>query len=78
MKTIAHKEKTRVRKVKAKYGIDVRRKVGTGTRKIVGVKYQTKDGEHVMTYFNESLKMIKEPRPTPVQHEYNHISLRYR
>jgi group II intron reverse transcriptase/maturase len=61
LKTIAHKEKSKVRKIKAKYGIDVRRKVGNGTRKIVGIKYNTKDGERTMTYFNESLKMIKEP-----------------
>jgi len=61
LKTIAHKEKSSCKKVKAKYGIDVPRKQGTGTRKIVGVKYQTKTGEHVMTYFNDSLKMIKEP-----------------
>jgi group II intron reverse transcriptase/maturase len=61
MKTIAHKEKSKVREIKAKYGIDVPRKVGKGTRKIVGVKYTTKDGEKIMTYFNESLKMIKEP-----------------
>jgi len=60
-KTIAHKEKSSCRKVRAKYGIDVPRKQGTGTRKIIGVKYQTKTGEHVMTYFNDSLKMIKEP-----------------
>jgi len=61
VKTIAHKEKLTFCQVKAKYGIDVRRKVGNGTRKLVGVKYNTKDGEHVMTYFNESLKMVKEP-----------------
>ena len=61
IRTIAHKEKSSYRKVKTKYGIDVPRKQGTGTRKIVGVKYQTKTGEHVMTYFNDSLKMIKEP-----------------
>lgn len=61
IRTIAHKEKSSYRKVKAKYGIDVPRKQGTGTRKIIGVKYQTKTGEHVMTYFNDSLKMIKDP-----------------
>jgi len=61
VKTIAHKEKSSCKKVKAKYGIDVPRKVGTGTRKIVGVKYHTKAGEHTMIYFNDSLKMLKEP-----------------
>jgi group II intron reverse transcriptase/maturase len=61
LKTIAHKEKSTTTKVKAKYGIDVPRKVGTGTRKLVGMKYTTKDGERTMTYYNESLKMLKEP-----------------
>ena len=60
-KTIAHREKSKIRKIKQKYGIDVPRKVGKGTRKIIGVKYTTKEGEKTMTYFNESLKMIKEP-----------------
>ena len=61
MKTIAHKEKCSISKVRAKYGIDVPRKTGTGTRKIVGVRYKTKTGEHTMTYFNDSLKKLKEP-----------------
>ena len=61
LKTIAHKEKSTTTKVKAKYGINVPRKVGTGTRKLVGVRYQTKTGEHTMTYFNESLKKVDDP-----------------
>ena len=61
LKTIAHKENSTTTKVTAKYGIDVPRKVGNGTRKVVGIKYNTKDGERTMTYFNESLKMVKEP-----------------
>ena len=44
-----------------KYGIDVPRKKGTGTRKLIGVKYRTKQGEKVMTYFNESLKKVEKP-----------------
>ena len=61
MKTVAQKDKCSISKVRAKYGIDVPRKVGTGTRKIVGVRYNTKTGEHVMTYFNESLIKLNEP-----------------
>ena len=61
MKTIAQKEKTTFKKITAKYGIDVPRKVGTGTRKIMGVRYKTGTGEHVMTYFNDSLTKQKEP-----------------
>ncbi len=64
LKTIAHKEKSTTTKVKAKYGINVPRKVGTGTRKLVGVRYQTKTGEHTMTYFNESLKKVDDPNTT--------------
>jgi len=56
VKTIAHKERISVKKVIAKYGIDVPLKRGTGTRKVVGFRYETKDGEKVITYFNESLK----------------------
>jgi hypothetical protein len=46
-----------------KYGIDVKRKNGTGTRKVVGMKYQTKsDGQKVMTYFNQSIKKGNSPK----------------
>lgn len=68
-KTIAQKEKSSVKKVIAKYGIDVHRKLGTGTRKVLGVKYSTKNGEHTMAYFNGSLKMLKEPN-TKVSDKY--------
>jgi len=61
LRTIAHKEKSTVTKVKSKYGIDVPRKVGTGTRKLVGVRYTTNKGEQTMTYFNDSLKKLDEP-----------------
>ena len=65
-KTIAKKEKSSVSKVIAKYGIDVRRKVGGGTRKIIGVKYRTKNEEKTLTYFNESLKRAHKPPRTEV------------
>ncbi|MDR1992421.1 MAG: group II intron reverse transcriptase/maturase [Nitrososphaerota archaeon] len=61
LKTIARKEKSSIGAVFSKYGIDVPRKVGTGTRRIVGVQYETKSGMHTMTYFNDSLKRIKQP-----------------
>ena len=60
-KTIARKENSTVSKVIEKYGIDVPRKQGTGTRKIIGVKYQTKQGEQTLTYFNDSLKKVDKP-----------------
>jgi group II intron reverse transcriptase/maturase len=62
VKTIARKEKTSVKKVISKYGVAVPRKDGTGTRNIVGVQYETKEGTHVMTYFNESLARTEQPR----------------
>jgi hypothetical protein len=61
-KTIARKEKSSVKKVIDKYGIDVPLKQSTGTRKIIGVKYETKNGIKTMTYFNESLSKIDEPK----------------
>ena len=61
VKTIARKEKSSVHKVIQKYGVEVPRKQGTGTRNIIGVPYKTKRGEKVMTYFNDSLKKLNEP-----------------
>ncbi len=60
-KTIARKEKCSVKKVIDKYGVDVRLKQGTGTRKIIGISYETKSGVKTMTYFNESLSKIELP-----------------
>lgn len=60
-KTIAQKEGSSVKKVIDKYGVNVPRKSGTGTRRIIGVTYHTKAGDKVMTYFNESLKQMRWP-----------------
>jgi group II intron reverse transcriptase/maturase len=62
VKTIARKEKSSVKKVIDKYGVDVPRKDGTGTRNVVGARYKTKDEEKVMTYFNDSLAKMEQPR----------------
>lgn len=61
IKTIARKEKTTAKKVIQKYGVDVKRKNGTGTRKVIGVKYHTKEREKILTYFNESLRRKDKP-----------------
>ena len=61
LKTIARKEKSTVGKVYKKYGIEVPRKLGTGTRRIVGIRYKTKAGMKTMTYFNDSLKKVERP-----------------
>jgi group II intron reverse transcriptase/maturase len=63
LKTIAQKEKTSISKVLKKYGISVPRKQGTGTRRIFGVNYVTKDGLRTRTYFNESLRKMDSPCP---------------
>lgn len=61
-KTIARKEKSSVKKVIDKYSINVPLKNGTGTRKILGVEYETKKRTKSMIYFNESLTKINKPR----------------
>src|SRR6266496_3495403 len=61
VKTIARKEKCSVAQVISKYGVDVKRKQDTGTRKIVGTTYLTKEGEKTITYFNEPLKKMDKP-----------------
>jgi group II intron reverse transcriptase/maturase len=63
LKTIAQKEKTHISKVLKKYGISVPRKQGTGTRKVFGVFYETKDGIKTRTYFNDSLRKMDIPYP---------------
>ena len=79
-KTIARKEKISVAKVIEKYGVNIQRKQGTGTRKLVGVTYQTKTGEKTLTYFNEPLRKKNKPghgpgslgiwdKPIPRRHE---------
>ncbi len=60
-KTLATKEKSSVKKIIDKYGIEVKRKDGTGTRKIIGIKYETQKGIHTLTYFNESLAKKDKP-----------------
>ncbi|MDR0795760.1 MAG: group II intron reverse transcriptase/maturase [Tannerella sp.] len=61
LKTIARKEKKSVKEVTSKYGVEVKRKMGTGTRKIIGVKYETTKGEKTMIYFNNSLSKHDTP-----------------
>jgi group II intron reverse transcriptase/maturase len=60
-KTIARKEKCSIAQVIEKYGVDVKRKQGTGTRKLLGVSYQTKAGMKTLTYFNESIRKKDKP-----------------
>ncbi|MCU6793323.1 group II intron reverse transcriptase/maturase [Paenibacillus sp. WQ 127069] len=63
LKTIARKEDRSLAKVIQAYGINVKRKVGTGTRNIFGVKYSTNKGDKTQTYFNDPLK--KKDLPVP-------------
>lgn len=63
-KTIARKEKSSLKKVLDKYGKDLKREQGTGTKKWIGVKVQAVDGtEKVLTYFNGPLKKRAQPKP---------------
>ncbi len=64
-KTIARKEKCSVAQVIEKYGVDVKLKQGTGTRKLLGVTYQTKAGKKTLTYFNESIRKKDKPDTGP-------------
>ena len=61
LKTVARKEKCSIARVLIKYGVDVKLKQKTGTRKLFGVMYSTKEGEKTLTYFNESLKKKDNP-----------------
>jgi group II intron reverse transcriptase/maturase len=61
LKTVARKEKCSIAQVLGKYGKDVKLKQKTGTRKVFGVAYQTKDGPKALTYFNESIKKKDKP-----------------
>jgi hypothetical protein len=60
-KTIARKEKCSVAQVIEKYGVNVKLKQGTGTRKLLGVTYQTKAGTKTLTYFNEPIRKRDKP-----------------
>jgi group II intron reverse transcriptase/maturase len=64
-KTIARKEKCSVAQVIEKYGVDVKLKQGTGTRRLLGVRYQTKAGMKTLTYFNEPIKKKDKPLVGP-------------
>ncbi|WP_169713641.1 reverse transcriptase domain-containing protein [Paludifilum halophilum] len=72
VKTIARKEKSSVKKVLDKYGMDVKRKQGTGTKKLLGVTIQSKDGKKkVLTYFNEPLQKKDDPITVGVSKRYD-------
>lgn len=61
LKTVARKEKCSIAHVLSKYGVDVKLKQKTGTRKVFGVTYQTKEGAKTLTYYNESIKKKDKP-----------------
>lgn len=61
LKTIARKEQITVNQVLSKYGVSVRRRLGTGVRKVFGVTYETKKGTQTRIYFNDPLKKMDTP-----------------
>ena len=62
LKTVARKEKCSVAQVINRYGVDVKRKQQTGTRKVFGVAYSTQKGDKTLTYFNEPLRKKLQPQ----------------
>ena len=62
VKTVARKEKSSVAKVINKYGVDVKHKQDTGTRKIIGISYATPEGPKTLIYFNDPLKKQDQPQ----------------
>jgi hypothetical protein len=63
LKIVARKEKYSIAQVISRYGVDVKLKQKTGTRKLFGVTYQTNKGNKTLTYFDEPLKKQKQPAP---------------
>ena len=61
LKTVARKEKCSIAQVLSRYGVDVKLKQQSGTRKLFGVTYQTHKGVRTLTYFNEPLKKQNQP-----------------
>lgn len=56
LKTVARKEQCSIARVLSKYGVDVKLKQQTGTRKVFALTYDTQEGPRTLTYFNASLK----------------------
>lgn len=61
LKTVARKEKCSVAQVISKYGVEVKLKQQTGTRKIFGLSRETGDGTETVTYFNDPIKRQDHP-----------------
>ena len=61
LKTVARKEKCSIAQVISHYGMEVKLKQKSGTRKIFGVRYQTNKGDMTLTYFDEPLKKKDHP-----------------
>jgi group II intron reverse transcriptase/maturase len=61
LKTICRKENSSLTQIYRKYGISVPRKDGSGTKNQFGLKYETKQGEKTLVYFNEPLKVQRNP-----------------
>lgn len=62
LKTVARKEKCSVAQVLTRYGVDVKLKQKSGTRKLIGVTYQTNKGDKTLTYFDEPLRKKNQPQ----------------
>jgi len=58
LKTVARKEKCSIAQVLSKYGVDVKLKQKTGTKRVFGISYQTEAGPKTLIYFNDSIKRM--------------------
>lgn len=61
VRTVGLKFKLSIRKTLNKYGVDVSRKQGTGTRRVLGVVHDSSNGPKQLAYFNAPIKRIKHP-----------------
>lgn len=62
LKTVARKETCSVAQVINRYGVDVKLKQKTGTRKLFGVTSQTNKGDKTLPYFDEPLRKKNQPQ----------------
>jgi group II intron reverse transcriptase/maturase len=75
LKTVARKEQCSIAQVISKYGVEVKLKQKSGTRKLFGVRYQTKQGAKTLTYFDEPLRKQNQPAAGNVAQGIMNITL---
>ncbi|HWR25666.1 MAG TPA: group II intron reverse transcriptase/maturase [Methanosarcina sp.] len=74
LNTICNKENISIMKLLDKYGITVKRKLGTGSKRIFGIRYETKKVTKVLTYFDNPIIRIDKPLNYDVDFDAGNIS----